>query len=427
MTKQNLPTLATADTQIALSRVSTSLSIANKLLANIDPFEQHWRWWSGLTAAWKWELTQSYLHWGEEIWEVEHDKQRMREILSALIAESALSIRGYLSQDEFQYVQCLSYLKNLSELSFGNLLGYIKLDFVQCLPKLKSLELANYEDGIIWTPLDIDDISYLTSLKHLENLVFGGQKLYDISPLAQLISLKSLEFTAENISDFSCLENLNNLVYLSMGCAKSIPYLNLEKMHHLKTLEIEFCSDFNWGRVVLSDLAKLERLNIRGNGLSDIERLSKINCYNLKEFDCSFNHISEISCLQDLSGLEVLKAFSNNISNILPLKNLKNLRLLSLGENNITNVESLTDLVDLEFLDLRSNQITNVTSLAGLTKLTDLVLVDNPISQWQIDQLSTLLPNCSIYFGDDYPPNQEIIFYGHSIVEFRMRMLNHAN
>lgn len=419
MTKQNLPTLASTDTQIALSRVSTSLSIANKLLANIDPFEQHWRWWNGLTYDWKWQLAQSYLHW-DEIWEVVHDKQRMREILSALIAESGLGILGdYIYQDEMlQYVQCLSYLKNLSELSFWNAQGHIKLDFVQSLPKLKSLNLANYKDGIFWNPLDIDDISYLTCLKHLENLVFGGQKLYDISPLAQLISLKSLHFTAENISDFSCLENLNNLVYLSMGCAKSIPYLNLEKMHHLETLEIEFCSDFNWGGVVLSDLAKLEVLNIRGNGLSDIEHLSKINCYNLKEFDCSFNHISEISCLQDLSGLEVLKAFSNNISNILPLKNLKNLRWLSLGENNITNVESLTDLVDLEFLDLRSNQITNVTSLAGLTKLTDLVLVDNPISQWQIDQLSTLLPNCSIYFGDDYPPYLNI--YGHSIVYSRI-------
>lgn len=406
MTKQNLPTLTTADTQIALSRVSTSLSIANKLLANIDPFEQHWRWWNGLTEEWKRELTRSYLHSDEDILEVEHDKQRMRDILSALTTESALSIRdGYLSQDALQYVKCLSYLKNLSELSFEYMMsGYIKLDFVQSLPKLKSLELASYGGtGVFWTPLDIDDISYLTSLKHLENLVFGGQKLYDISPLAQLISLKSLEFTAENISDFSCLENLNNLVYLSMGCAKSIPYLNLEKMHHLKTLEIEFCSDFNWGRVVLSDLAKLERLNIRGNGLSDIEHLSKINCYNLKEFDCSLNHISEISYLQDLSGLEVLKAFSNNISNILPLKNLKNLRWLNLGKNNITNVESLTDLVDLEFLDLRSNQITNVTSLAGLTKLTDLVLNDNPISQWQIDQLSTLLPNCTIYFGDCPP------------------------
>lgn len=417
MTKQNLPTLASTDTQIALSKVSTSLSIANKLLANIDPFERHWRWWNGLTEEWKRELTRSYLHSDEDILEVEHDKQRMREVLSALIAESVITI-GWLSEDALQYVKCLSYLKNLSQLSFGDMSEYIKLDFVQSLPKLKSLELASYEGtGVFWTPLDIDDISYLTSLKHLENLVFGGQKLYDISPLAQLISLKSLDFTAENISDFSCLENLNNLVHLSVGWAKSIPYLNLEKMHHLETLEIKFCSDFSWGRVVLSDLAKLERLNIRGNGLSDIEHLSKINCYNLKEFNCSFNHISEISCLQDLSGLEVLKAFSNNISNILPLKNLKNLRLLSLGENNITNVESLTDLVDLEFLDLRSNQITNVTSLAGLTKLTDLVLNDNPISQWQIDQLNTLLPNCSIYFGNHYPPNaiERIIFYGRRI------------
>ncbi|AZQ89028.1 MULTISPECIES: leucine-rich repeat domain-containing protein [Moraxella] len=415
MTKQNLPTLTTADTEIALSRVSTSLSIANKLLANIDPFERHWCWWNGLTEEWKRQLTRSYLDWDEDILEVEHDKQRMREVLSALTAESVLSIGRYLSQDAFQYVKCLSYLKNLSELSFWNAQGHIELDFVQFLPKLKSLQLASYEGtAVFWTPLDIDNISYLTSLKHLENLVFGGQNLYDISSLAQLTSLKSLEFTAENISDFSCLENLNNLVYLSVGYAKSISYLNLEKMHYLETLEIEFCSDFNWGGVILSDLAKLEVLNIRGNGLLNLERLSKINCYNLKEFDCSFNHISEISCLQDLGSLEALKAFSNNIFNILPLKNLKNLRLLSLGGNNITNVESLTDLVDLEFLDLRSNQITNVTSLAGLTKLTSLVLNDNPISQWQIDHLSALLPNCTIYFGDDYPPNviETIIFYG---------------
>ncbi|OOS22994.1 leucine-rich repeat domain-containing protein [Moraxella pluranimalium] len=414
MTKQNLPTLTTADTQIALSRVSTSLSIANKLLANIDPFEQHWRWWSGLTEEWKRKLTRSYLDWNEDILEVEHDKQRMREILDALVAETSLLIYDAPS-DISESARCLHYLQSLQELCFANPEGFLDLNFIRALPKLKHLELAAYVgSGAFWNAWDVKDISCLNNLSLLENLIFGGQNLYDISPLAQLTSLKSLEFTAENISDFSCLENLNNLVYLSVGYAKSISYLNLEKMHYLETLEIEFCSDFNWGGVILSDLAKPEALNIRGNGLSNLERLSKINCYNLKEFDCSFNHISEISCLQDLSSLEVLKAFSNNISNILPLKNLKNLRLLSLGKNNITNVESLTGLVDLEFLDLRSNQITNVTSLAGLTKLTDLVLNDNPISQWQIDQLSALLPNCTIYFGDYYPPNaiETIIFYG---------------
>lgn len=134
MTKQNLPTLASTDTQIALSKVSTSLSIANKLLANIDPFEQHWHWWSGLTEEWKRELTRSYLDWDEDILEVEHDKQRMREVLKTLVAETSLLICDAPS-DISESARCLHYLRNLQELCFANPEGFLDLNFGAVLDK----------------------------------------------------------------------------------------------------------------------------------------------------------------------------------------------------------------------------------------------------------------------------------------------------
>ena len=410
MTKQNLPTLATADTQIALSRVSTSLSIANKLLANIDPFEQHWRWWNGLTEEWKRELTEPYLDRYEDILKVEHDKQRMREVLSALTAESGLSIRSYLSQDALQYVKCLSYLKNLSELKLScwDMVGYIKLDFVQSLPKLKSLELADYVGtGVIWTPVDIDDISYLTSLKHLENLVFGGQKLYDISPLAQLISLKSLEFTAENISDFSALKHLKNLRSLQIGYA-NIPSLDfINELPVLQELRMDVC-EFNPEMMYLP--RDLRSLFIRGNQLNNIDFVKRIQ--NLNSLDCSFNNISDISGLSNLTQLTAFRASDNKISNISCLSNLKGLMHLNLGRNQISTIEHLTDLTNLRFLNLEDNNISNISMLSQLKNLSTLVLFGNPISQWQVDQLREMLPNCWIVF--EMLPNIIVtdVFYG---------------
>ncbi len=401
MTKQNLPTLASTDTQIALSRVSTSLSIANKLLANIDPFEQHWRWWNGFTEEWKRELTRSYLHSDEDILEVEHDKQRMREVLSALIAESVITI-SCLSQDAFQYVKCLSYLKNLSELklSFWDMVGYIELDFVQSLPKLKSLELASYEGtGVFWTPVDIDDISYLTSLKHLENLVFGGQKLYDISPLAQLISLKSLEFTAKNISDFSVLKHLKNLRSLQIGYA-NIPSLDfINKLPVLQELRMDVC-EFNPEMMYLP--RDLRSLFIRCNQLNNIDFVERIQ--NLNSLDCSFNNISDISGLSNLTQLTAFRAAVNKISNISCLSNLKGLIHLNLGMNQISTIEHLTDLTNLRFLNLQDNNISNISMLSQLKNLSTLVLSGNPISQWQVDQLREILPNCWIDF-EMHPSN----------------------
>ncbi len=62
----------------------------------------------------------------------------------------------------------------------------------------------------------VNDISFLTELKHLKILILADNSVVDISPLAQLKELEYVEMFRNHITDLSPLAELPNLIDLNM-------------------------------------------------------------------------------------------------------------------------------------------------------------------------------------------------------------------
>ena len=87
--------------------------------------------------------------------------------------------------------------------------------------------------------------------------------------------------------------------------------------------------------------------------------------------------ISDLTGIQEATGLERLDLGDNEITDILLLSDLTNLENLDLADNQITDISVLSSLINLETLDLQDNDVRDVSPLAGLTNLRQLYLRGN--------------------------------------------------
>jgi hypothetical protein len=87
------------------------------------------------------------------------------------------------------------------------------------------------------------------------------------------------------------------------------------------------------------------------------------------QLDLSFNQISDLTPLAELTHLEGLSLFlsNNQISDLTPLAEMTNLRELILSGNQITDVSPVSGLANLWSLVLFNNPITNVSDLDDLS------------------------------------------------------------
>ena len=100
----------------------------------------------------------------------------------------------------------------------------------------------------------------------------------------------------------------------------------------------------------------------------------------IRELYLQSNQISDLTPLQNLTGLLVLLLWNNQISDLKPLKNLTSLKRLYLSYNQISDLKPLKNLTSLEELSLTSNQISDLSPLQNLTGLVYLYLDNNQIS-----------------------------------------------
>lgn len=116
---------------------------------------------------------------------------------------------------------------------------------------------------------------------------------------------------------------------------------------------------------------------------------------------------------------KTLIIWSNDISDITPLKKLTSLTDLAIGDNKISDISPLSSLTNLTQLSIPDNPISDISPLANLTKLTELHIGSEgavfndltplhdlknlktlqlfaSITQQELDDLKTALPNCDI-------------------------------
>ena len=113
-------------------------------------------------------------------------------------------------------------------------------------------------------------------------------------------------------------------------------------------------------------------------------------CSHLRVLVLRNNQISDISFLENLTGLTSLNLWKNKISDSSFLENLTGLRNLDLADNQISDFSFLENLTGLSSLHLDRNQISDISFLENLTGLTKLNLTGNQISDISLALLRQL-------------------------------------
>ena len=114
-------------------------------------------------------------------------------------------------------------------------------------------------------------------------------------------------------------------------------------------------------------------------GTSNCDRASQMLAEK-KALDLSTFLLSDLSPLQGLTHITVLKVGNNNISDLTPLKSLTNLEELDLSYNKITDISSLQYLTKLVRINLSYNQISDVSPLQGLNVASEINLNNNQVA-----------------------------------------------
>ncbi|MGD8937737.1 MAG: leucine-rich repeat domain-containing protein [Gammaproteobacteria bacterium] len=131
----------------------------------------------------------------------------------------------------------------------------------------------------------------------------------------------------------------------------------------------------------LSGLEQLSNLSVLRLGSNNIEDISSVaSLGNLTFLDLYNNAISDVSVLSGLNTLRTLYLHNNNISDISALAGLNNLDYLILDENAISDPTPITGINTLTRLFFRANLLTDVNAFDQLTQLTELYLNNNSIT-----------------------------------------------
>jgi uncharacterized repeat protein (TIGR01451 family) len=218
---------------------------------------------------------------------------------------------------------------------------------------------------------------------------------------AQVVT--ELKIGNRSIVDLQGISYFSNLIYLVCS-DNNIEYLDISELIKLEHLNI----DWNYTLKSLklpesSNLVKLECFN------NDLTSLDLTNQLNLIELDCSNNKLLELDVSKN-SRIKKLYCSDNNLKN-LDLKNLNDLTELFIGYNefstiinipNKTNLTSLnyagynftsfdtTNMPNLEYLNLDDNKLTEI-NITQNPKLRHLSINNNQISTLDLSNLKELV------------------------------------
>ncbi len=214
------------------------------------------------------------------------------------------------------------------------------------LLKLKSLTIYA---GSLASPEVIGDI------QTLRQLTLYRVGLNNIDFLSNLAELKDLGLTENRISDIKALAPLKKLETLNLG-RNQISYVReLNDLIELRSLNL-------WDNRILdvdvTNLTKLESLNVSSNQLYTIRFHWRAAYSKLTEIDLSGNHLSAGGIgfvAANLPGLKTLDVSDNRLSAVDKFAGITSLAILNLDNNKIGDVSSLRTLVNLKSLSARGN------------------------------------------------------------------------
>ncbi|XP_055636992.1 leucine-rich repeat-containing G-protein coupled receptor 4-like [Toxorhynchites rutilus septentrionalis] len=246
------------------------------------------------------------------------------------------------------------------------------------------------------------NISY-NNIQELKNYVFTGASalvLLDLSnnniseieekAFSGLDSLKTLLLTGNTLKTLpdNVFAPLNNMQKLSLtrNNLENLPNQLFESNHQLSMIFLQHNQLTKLDKEVFNDVSELEYLWLKNNSLTNFE----FPDLNVKRVNLNDNRLEKIS----LSPYVVhLFASNNTISEIeVSDKFQPRLQKLDLSWNKMSSMAAIDQLSSLEVLDLSHNTIgpLKLTSFASLRSLVDLNLEDTKISNLQHGTFSQL-------------------------------------
>ncbi|CAL6078865.1 leucine-rich_repeat domain-containing protein [Hexamita inflata] len=140
---------------------------------------------------------------------------------------------------------------------------------------------------------------------------------------------------------------------------------------------------------VLSKMNQLLKLDIAQNNLESIRGIGQL--VNLADVDLSENTITDINCLKFMKQLKSVNLSKNKIKFAEDLELLTNLITLQISYNNLKSIHFVKQMKNLIHLDASFNQITDINEIENLVKLVDLRLHSNTIESFNaIESLPNL-------------------------------------
>lgn len=193
------------------------------------------------------------------------------------------------------------------------------------------------------------DISFLMDMPHVKKVQIdciefkNNPKRINLSVLAEL-NLKSLHIECFDLRDYEFIQNLSDeleelsIMADTMGPGIKFDCIWLLKYKNLQTLWLGKKAKKNIESI--SQLPKLKSLSLRGIKLTDFSFLYKMNLEKLALLWNSNNNLHELAALNNLKEIELWRI--NKLSDISFIEELTNLEIIKLQD--LKHVNCLPDL-----------------------------------------------------------------------------------
>ncbi|MGC5816090.1 leucine-rich repeat domain-containing protein [Clostridium perfringens] len=324
----------------------------------------------------------------------------------------------YLNNNEIRDISALKNLTNLTTLD----LSQQRIIGESVTTTTNTAEVNNIVkdiDGNAIAPTENSEYRYDTEGNKIifNNITETGEKAYTFNQSVTIGSATS-NFSGtitqniifnEQTSEIANIPDANLKAALNKAIDSNRPDTQDITVSELNSLT----GELNFNNKNISDLTGIENctgitaLRLAHNTISNISPLA--NLTNLTNLSLDDNQISDISALRNLTNLtELYLGWSldsgNQITDISALNNLINLTTLNINNNNITDISALSNLTNLTNLCFSKNEISNIDSIKNLTNLTELEMYGNNITDISALKNLTNLTKLSLGY-DNYGNN----------------------
>ena len=282
---------------------------------------------------------------------------------------------------------------NVDTLSWRGITHEFRLLWIKMFPKLKNIYLS--------------DSHYIQFVNE--------------TAISYLPNLRSLYLERNSISKF-VMDNFGNIEILYLNDNPLEEFWINPIRQRLRILSLSNCSIYNMPELNIRSLESLdlshnrigtittsafqyivllENLNLDNNQLITIPPIDRSN--NLKTLSLNYNYISNITGIVRSSSLKTLNLRGNEIENIDAMEfwNLKMLEYLDISHNKLKSLSPKwhKGMNRLKYLNLQYNNFINIEymSIFHISYLKELYIKNNNITYIDLDTLSRVPNNCTIY------------------------------